>query len=88
MATVRSADLDLVIHLTKHGDTRRHLNLDDVGHAYADIHHEGDDVSGDWRGRYRRLGNIVDALDRLELHLFETARLWRSFPPYGWPAVS
>jgi hypothetical protein len=45
-------------------------------------------VSGDWRGRYRRLGNIVDALDRLELHLFETARLWRSFPPYGWPAVS
>ena len=88
MAAVRGTDLDLVVHLYKHVDTRRYLNLDDVGHAYAYIHHEGDDVFGDSSGRYRRLGNIVDALDRLELHLFETARLWRSFPPHRWPAVS
>jgi hypothetical protein len=85
MAAVRSTRPDLVIHLYKHVDTRRYLNLDDAGHAYAYIDSEGDRVCHGFSGRYRRHGNLVDALDRLELHLFETVRLWRSFPPEQWP---
>ncbi len=86
-AAVCSARRNLVIHLYKHVDTRRYLNLDDAGHAYAYVHSEVDPVPLDSSGRYRRHGNVVDALDRLELHLFETARLWRSFPPDKWPSA-
>jgi hypothetical protein len=87
MAAVRRARPDLVIHLYKHVDTRRYLNLDDAGHAYSYVHREVDRVSSDFSGRYRRHGNLVDALDALGLHLFETDRLWRSFPPELWPSA-
>lgn len=87
MAAVQRARADLVVHLYKHRDTRRYLNLDDAGHAYAYVHCECDCQSLDCSGRYSRHGYLVDALDRLELHLFETVGLFRSFPPQEWPST-
>ncbi len=85
MCAVRVPRRQLVIHLYKHIDTRRYLNLDDVGHAYAYVYRETDPVWGETGGRYRRLASVHAAIDRLHLHLFEPERLWRSFPPERWP---
>ena len=84
MSAVRSQRQRVRIHLYKHIDTRRYLNLDDDGHAYAYVYRASDLERPDCRGRYRCYSNVVDALDHLELHLFETARLFRSFPPAKW----
>lgn len=85
-ATVCRLGKPLAIHLYKHRDTRRYLNLDDGGHAYAYRGpNAGDDdfVSG---GRYRRHATLIDAITNLDLWLFEAERpLWRSFPPDEWP---
>ena len=85
MATVGVARRRLLIHLYKHIDTRRYLNLDDAMHAYAYVDTPAEVQQANYSGRYRQLRSLTDALDRLELHLFETARLVRSFPPEQWP---
>lgn len=86
MATVGVARRQLVIHLYKHIDTRRYLNLDDGMHAYVYIETPAEVQQANYSGRYRQLRSLPAALDRLDLHLFETARLWRSFPPERWPS--
>lgn len=75
------------IHLYKHIDTRRYLNLDENGTAYAYCGASNDDVddgevSGGWYVRYRML---ADAIAPLELELFTADGLYRSFPPADWP---
>ncbi|MDZ7678224.1 MAG: hypothetical protein U5K29_06710 [Acidimicrobiales bacterium] len=73
------------IHLYKHYDTRRYLNLDDGGHAYEYCGWTPDqgDRSG---GMYRQHRSLADAIDRLDLWLFELERpMLRSFPPEAWP---
>jgi hypothetical protein len=87
MATVVRPRQDVRIHLYKHYDTRRYLNLDDGGHAYAyrgPTSNDLEDRSGG--GRYRRYRSLVDAVDHLQLWLFELEpRFLRSFPPEAWP---
>lgn len=87
MGAVRNQRLDIRIHLYKHVDTRRHLNLDDAGHAYVYV---PSDVDADldrpeFGGRYRRYGTPLDAIGGLRLWEFDTLRLSRSFPPEEWP---
>jgi hypothetical protein len=85
MATVRNVRNKLAIHLYKHIDTRCYLNLDDGGHAYAYRGSGPDDASSG--GRYQRYRTLFDAVDHLELWLFDAAvPLFRSFPPDAWPA--
>lgn len=88
MAGVGDARRRRIIHLYKHIDTRRYLNLDDGGHAYVYIDSPTADRRPSYSGHYRQLRTLHDALDRLDLHLFETRRLWRSFPPDQWPPAS
>ena len=86
MAAVLNAQKGLTIHLYKHRDTRRHLNLDDAGHAYAYRHREADEHDGLSGGRYQRYRTVVSALASLDLWLFdEEPPLFRSFPPDQWP---
>lgn len=85
MAGVVSARRRLVIHLYKHVDTRRYLNVDDAGHAYVYIDEPRESPPPRYSGRYRQLRSLPIALDRLGLELFETERLFRSFPPDRWP---
>jgi hypothetical protein len=84
MATVCSRK-HLCIHLYKHIDTRRYLNLDDDGRAYAYRGHvpgTDDPRSG---GRYRRYRALVDAIEHLDLWLFDVEpRFVRSFPADAW----
>lgn len=84
MATLHAARSQVRIHLYKHVDTRRYLNLDDGGHAYAYQYRLGDGHAANFGGRYRRYRNFLDALDRLDLQAFERERLFRSFPPEEW----
>ena len=75
----------LTIHLYKHMDTRRYLNLDDAGHAYryCGSARTDDDESG---GMYRLHASLAVAINALELWLFDDEpRLFRSFPPSEWP---
>ena len=88
MSDVISARRQLVVHLYKHIDTRRYLNLDDFGHAYGYIDQPCATPSPTFSGRYRRLSSLPIALDRLGLHEFETSRLFRSFPPHEWPPLT
>lgn len=87
MGAVHHDRTRVTIHLYKHRDTRKYLNLDDAGHAYAYRYVESDphgEMSG---GRYRRYGNLVAALEAVDLWLFvEEPRCFRSFPPEAWPA--
>ncbi len=87
MFAVRSKRQRVTIHLYKHRDTRRYLNLDDAGHTYAYVPRLSDLERRQCGGRYRRYGNVLDAIDHLELHLFETVGLFRSFPPAEWPSA-
>ncbi len=66
MGYVESRDEPLRIHLYKHVDTRRYLNLDDAGHAYRycgpfDDEYDLDDPESG--GRYRLHRTLGDALD-------------------------
>lgn len=88
MAPVGVPRRQLVIHLYKHIDTRRYINLDDDLHAYAYIESPTQGQRANYSGHYRQLSSLPAAIDRLELHLFETARLFRSFPPEEWPSAS
>jgi hypothetical protein len=87
MAAVQARRRAVTIHLYKHIDTRHYLNLDDGGHAYAYQPRVGDPRTPDSGGRYRRYRDLVTAIDRLELHEFETINLFRSFPPEEWPGI-
>jgi hypothetical protein len=65
MARAESRDGRLRIHLSKHIDTRRSLNLDDAGHAYRYREHidEDDDrYDAAWGGCYSLLRTLGDAL--------------------------
>lgn len=86
MGTVRDARQQRAIHLYKHVDTRRYLNLDEDGNAYAYLGRAPDDA-GPWSGgRHGRYRALVDAIAHLDLELFEGDRpLFRSFPPEAWP---
>lgn len=86
MATVACCQKPLRIHLYKHIDTRRYLNLDDGGHAYAYRDLAADRADTRTGGRYQRYRTLVDAIEHLELWLFEIKpQFFRSFPPEEWP---
>lgn len=86
MAAVHNLRERLTIHLYKHRDTRRYLNLDDTGHAYAYRYREDDPHDGLSGGRYQRYRSLVDALEAVDLWLFdEEPQFFRSFPPDQWP---
>lgn len=86
MAAVVNKRLRVRIHLYKHIDTRRYLNLDDGGHAYAYLPKPDDPDAMDSGGRYRRYAAMDIAIIRLDLGAFQRERLYRSFPPEEWPA--
>ncbi len=82
MAAVHGGRPRVTIHLFKHIDTRRYLNVDDAGHAYAYQFRQSDPDTMDTGGRYRRYRSIVDALEAADLRMFEGEDpLFRSFPP-------
>ncbi|MEY2431385.1 MAG: hypothetical protein QOC92_1110 [Acidimicrobiaceae bacterium] len=86
MGAVHNERKGLTIHLYKHRDTRRYLNLDDAGHAYAYRYREDDPHDGLSGGRYQRYRTLVDALEAADLWLFEEEpHFFRSFPPDQWP---
>jgi hypothetical protein len=86
MGAVRHDRKRLTIHLYKHRDTRKYLNLDDAGHAYAYRHVESDPRDELTGGRYRRYGDLVAALEAADLWRFaEEPRFFRSLPPEAWP---
>jgi hypothetical protein len=86
MYSVRNTRKNLAIHLYKHVDTRRYLNLGDDGHAYAYVPSRSDGLDDCSGGKYRRYRSPIDAIDHLELWLFfDDPPLFRSFPPTSWP---
>ena len=86
MGTVRNTRKRLAIHLYKHVDTRRYLNLDDGGHAYAYTGCAADAFDASSGGRYQRYRTLFDAVEHLELWLFAgDPALFRSYPPCAWP---
>ena len=88
MALVRPARKQLRIHLYKHYDTRRYLNLGDDGNAYAFRGPVSPDSDGSG-GRYQRYRSLRHAFAHLELWMFnDDPPLFRSFPPEEWPADS
>lgn len=77
----------LQIHLYKHRDTRRYLNLDDAGHAYEYCGPAPASFDPGSGGRYRPHRSLRDALRQVDLWLFDAEpSFWRSFPPDKWPA--
>jgi hypothetical protein len=74
----------LRIHLYKHIDTRRYLNLDDGGHAYeyCGSNRGENPVFG---GRYRLLPSLLDAVERLDFWFFDAYPGSRTSPPECWP---
>ena len=86
MAAVTNTRKGLTIHLYKHTDTRRYLNLDDAGHAYRFCGSDPTSSDPASAGRYRRHTSIADAIEHVQLWLFEDEpTLFRSFPPHLWP---
>jgi hypothetical protein len=87
MAAVWNSQRRLRIHLYKHRDTRRYLNLDDTGHAYEFCGpvpgREHDPGSG---GLYRLARSLGDAVTNADLWIFEREPgfLFRSSPPEHW----
>ena len=77
----------LRIHLYKHIDTRRYLNLDDAGHAYEYCGSVSDPIDvKNFGGYYRRHRNLAEGIARLTLWKFDLdPPLYRSFPPELWP---
>ena len=89
MAVVRNSRKKLTIHLYKHINTRRYLNLDEGGHAYAYRGSASDETDVSSGGRYQRYRTLLDAIEHLQLWLFEDEQPWfRSFPPDAWPPRS
>jgi hypothetical protein len=87
MGTVRDRVSGLAIHLYKHIDTRRYLNLDDAGHAYAYGAGRSMKETGVSGGCYSPHRSLADAIEHLDLSMFETEPGFiRSFPSDGWPA--
>ena len=85
MGAVTSNRKRLRIHLYKHRDTRRYLNLDDAGHAY-EYRGAAADAPDDSGGCYRAHRSLKDGLDRVGFWLFDQEPpLWRSLPPSQWP---
>ena len=88
MGVVRRRD-GLQVHLYKHVDTRRYLNLDADGHAYEYRGSSGellaDPTSGGW---YRPHRSLDDALLDADLWIFdEEPAFFRSRPPTSWPPL-
>lgn len=77
----------LRIHLYKHIDTRRYINLDDAGHAYEYCGSVAEEITAEhFGGSYRRHRSLADGIAGLELWLFEAEPSFhRSFPPERWP---
>jgi hypothetical protein len=89
MGTVSNARKRLEIHLYKHVDTRRYLNLDVGGHAYAYLGPASPEVDATTGGRYRRYRSLSDAMNQVGFREFEGEPcLYRSFPPEAWPPVA
>jgi hypothetical protein len=89
MGTVSNAYKRLDVHLYKHVDTRRYLNLDVAGHAYAYLGPVSPAVDTMIGGRYRRFRSLHDAIDHVGFWEFEGEPcLYRSFPPEAWPRVA
>lgn len=85
MAELRGDHRHVTIHLFKHIDTRRYVNLDNGGHAYAYRPRVGDPMTQYSGGRYRRYRSMVDALAALGLQAFDDSPpLFRSYPPEAW----
>lgn len=62
MAAVANRRKHLRVHLYKHIDTRRYLNIDDAGHAYAFWRPPADDTNLDDAGGYRAYRSLADAI--------------------------
>jgi hypothetical protein len=88
MGTVSNARKRLDIHLYKHADTRRYLNLDVAGHAYAYLGPVSPEVDTTTGGRYRRFRSLGDAINHVFWDFEGEACLSRSFPPEAWPPVA
>ncbi len=61
------------IHLYKHIDTRRYINLDDDGNAYIYVpgRRDVERVESGFMGRYRLLPDIDTAIANLDLHILD-----------------
>jgi hypothetical protein len=89
MAAVHGGRPPVTVQLYKHIDTRRYLNLDDAGHAYAYQLSSSELGRPESGGRYRRYRSVVGALVSVDLQAFEgDTPLFRSFPPEEWSKVS
>ncbi len=86
MGAVTNRRKRLTIHLYKHIDTRRYLNLDDAGHAYEYCGPAPGDHDDEWtRGRYRLHRSLDAALEAAELWIFDWEPAFvRSWPPERW----
>ena len=84
MAAVYDDHRGVAIHLYKHIDTRRYLNLDDEGNAYRYCDSDDDLDDDTFGGRYVRLRTLEEGIARLDLGEFVNS-LYRSFPPSDWP---
>lgn len=67
MACLRNRGKRIRIHLYKHVDTRRYINLDDAGHAYAFQDREPDWERPDSSGWYRMYNDPLSAIRALGL---------------------
>ena len=82
MGAVSNAYKRLDVYLYKHVDTRRYLNLDVAGHAYAYLGPVSPAVDTATGGRYRRFRSLRDAIDHVGFSEFEGEPcLYRSFSP-------
>jgi hypothetical protein len=90
MGAVWNARKRLLIHLYKHRDTRRYLNLDDGGHGYKFCAPSPEDAKDDLAGgTYRLHRSLSDAVANLDLWLFDRDPMFfRSFPPEEWPIAA
>ena len=89
MGAVSNARKRLDVYLYKHVDTRRYLNLDVAGHAYAYLGSVSPAVATTTGGRYRRFRSLRDAIDHVGLWEFGGEPcFYRSFPPEAWPLAT
>ena len=89
MGAVSNAYKRLDVYLYKHVDTRRYLNLDVAGHAYAYLGSVSPAVATTTGGRYRRFRSLRDAIDHVGLWEFGGEPcFYRSFPPEAWPLAT
>ena len=89
MGIASSAGKTLDVYLYKHLDTRRYLNLDAAGHAYAYLGPVSPAVDTTTGGRCRRFRSLRDAINHVGFWEFDGEPcLSRSFPPEAWPPVA